>query len=126
MPASIEPTTYNNDDNAAFAWEYSPITEGVAIVDTSTAGTPSAELQGNIEGQYTVTLTVTDSASQIVSDSTIVKVALDKCAAAQLTAAWSGFNVFDIDDDCDVDLSDYAEMAVSWMDSIALDAPAAE
>ncbi len=80
---------------------------------------PAAELTANYPGEYTIQLAATDSAGQADSDTMVVNVAADACAAAQLSDSWVEFNYFDLDQNCVVNLSDFAEFAVSWLEDIS-------
>ena len=77
---------------------------------------PTAEFMTNYAGTYTVQLTATDAEDNVTSDALEIAVAEDACAAAQLALDWPGFNVHDVDQDCDVDLEDFAAFAAEWLD----------
>jgi len=77
---------------------------------------PTAELMTNYAGTYTVQLTATDAENNVTSDALEIAVAEDACAAAQLALDWPGFNIHDVDQDCDVDLEDFAAFAAEWLD----------
>ena len=56
-------------------------------------------------------------------DSGTLQVSLgeDACAAAQMVVPdWAGFNYYDRDQDCDVDIIDFSAFAVEWMDDRSL------
>ena len=61
-------------------------------------------------------LTATDADNSVTSDTLEIRVGKDACAAAQLVPGWTTFNYYDVDQDCDVDLSDFALLAAEWLD----------
>ncbi|MBN2512411.1 MAG: hypothetical protein JXB18_05685 [Sedimentisphaerales bacterium] len=77
---------------------------------------PTAEFTADYVGTYEVRLTATDSESNVTADTLQISVAEDACAAAQNAPGWAGFNFYDIDQDCDVDLMDFASFAAQWLD----------
>ena len=84
---------------------------------------PTAELDTNIAGEYTVQLTVTDLGGQSSSDTMIVNVEATACDAA--IAAGIPFNTYDVTgpegaSDCVVNLLDFADFAMVWMDDVSL------
>ena len=122
MPASIVPVEFTDLDPASFTWTLTPETEGMAVVDTSVdLANPTAEVTGDVPGTYTVTVVATDTASQTATDSMLVKIGADTCAAAQMTSAWGGFNSYDANEDCVVDLADYATFAKEWLKNVAIE-----
>lgn len=96
-----------------------PTWGGLATVTDTTnnasSAIQSATFNTNWPGSYLVRLSATDH-QQTGSDTLTVRVAADACAAAQLDPAWSGFNDYDADQDCDVDLSDFAVFGLQWLD----------
>ncbi len=48
-----------------------------------------------------------------------VNVMADACAAAQTTAEWAGFNYFDTDQNCVIDLNDFAGFAAGWLEDLS-------
>ena len=88
-----------------------------SVVDTTTDFyAPTAELTADYVGTYTVQLTAADSEDNETSDTVEVSVAEDACAAAQLGPEWDEFNYYDVDQDCDVDIEDFAALAAEWLD----------
>ena len=80
---------------------------------------PVAVFTTDTAGDYTLQLTATDGAGHSDSDTIVVRVAADTCAAAQLSSSWAGFNYFDIDNNCIVDLYDFAEFTSVWLENIS-------
>ena len=70
-------------------------------------------------GTYILKLTATD-ATGTVSDQKEIIVYADACEAAKATGEWTA-NYYDRDDDCDVDMADFAIFAAEWLNSTALD-----
>ena len=83
---------------------------------------PTAELTADTAGTYQVQLTAIDSEGSEDSDIVSISVAEDACQAAQNAPDWVDFNYFDTDQDCDVDLVDFAAFAGQWLDDINLTA----
>jgi hypothetical protein len=80
-------------------------------------------LTADTPGFYKVRLTVTDG-TNITRDIAEVAVFDNACAAAQFNwQTWAGFNGMDFDTDCDVDLTDFAALALQWLDDRSLQAP---
>lgn len=94
-----------------------PAWGGIATVTDTTVDllSPTAILETDWPGAYLVRLSASDL-SWTGSDTMTVRVAADACAAALLDPAWGGFNSYDADEDCDVDLSDFAALAQQWLD----------
>jgi hypothetical protein len=92
------------------------------VTDTTndpSSATQSATLETVWPGTYVVRLTAADN-SWTASDTLTVLVATDACAQAQANPAWTGFNRYDADEDCDVDLSDAAALAMQWLEDRSL------
>ncbi len=70
-------------------------------------------------GTYILKLTATD-ANGSVSDQKEITVYASACDAAKATGEWTA-NYYDRDDDCDVDMTDFAIFAAEWLNSTALD-----
>ena len=121
---SFVPTTYSafgGTDNITMDIEWGGYAIGwgpdMTVTNTTTnLATPTATLTTDTPGTYTVKLTAWDSIDQDGSDTMIVTVGADACAAAQLSSHWAGFNYYDTDEDCDVDLVDFSEFAKQWLD----------
>jgi hypothetical protein len=86
------------------------------LVNNPSAGTQSAKVTVPSAGVYEVKLTVADSTTPVEHIFT-VQVKANPCLAAQAASDWAGFNAFDTDDDCDVDLVDLAALAKQWLDN---------
>lgn len=102
----------------------------VTVTDaTSNPLAPTAAFFADYSGDYTVTLTVTDTdgsmGPQTDTATFVVRVAPDACTGA---AVWggAGFNVYDADEDCDVDMADFAAFAAQWLSDMSLTGPIAE
>ena len=97
-----------------------PTWGGLATMTDTTnnpsSSSQSATLDTDWPGEYIVTLSATDSAMQTDSDTLTVMVAVDACQAAQQSLSWQDFNATDFNDDCVVNLSDFALMASEWLD----------
>lgn len=125
VPVGIIPTEVTDTDIVSATWEIvsQPSDEGIVATISSTSTDPSAptaELVTNMTGNYVVKLTVTDSISQAVFDTMTVKVADDACAAAQLMSTWPGYNYFDINTDCLVNIDDFLLLAQSWLEDLKI------
>ncbi len=77
---------------------------------------PTADFTADYAGTYEVQLTATDSENNVTTGTLQISVAEDACAAAQNAPGWTGFNLYDTDQDCDVDLADFASFAAQWLD----------
>jgi len=86
---------------------------------------PTADFTTDTAGTYEITLTATDATELIGSDTLEIQVWSDACEAAQEAPSWTGFNIFDTDQNCVVDLIDYADFAAQWLADIRLTAPEA-
>jgi len=97
-----------------------------SVTKTSTDwANPTAEFTTDTVGTYEITLTATDATGLTGSDTLEIQVVADACEAAQLSASWTGFNVYDTDQNCVVDLIDYADFAAQWLADLRLTAPEA-
>lgn len=90
---------------------------------------PAATLVTNYAATYTVQLDSTDRGGsmgdQAAAPVTLtVRVVADACAAA--TAAGTAYNMHDADQDCDVDMADFAAFAAQWLSDISLTGPVVE
>ena len=70
----------------------------------------------SIAGDYTIELTATDAAAQSGSDTLLVRVGVDACEAAQLDPDWTGFDDYDINENCIIDVFDLTEFASKWLE----------
>ena len=120
LPASLTGIVDDSGDGdiVSVIWEIiSENAADAAVTDTTTdLLSPTATLTTEVAGEYTVQLSATDGASQTGSDTLVVTVAEDTCAAAQLSSTWSGFNAYDLSEDCVVNLGDFAIVASEWLD----------
>jgi hypothetical protein len=92
------------------------------VTDTTndaTSTTQSALLTTATSGAFLVRLSVFDGLNT-GSETMLVTVAADACLAAQRASNWPGFNYYDTDSDCDVDLVDFNAFAVEWLDEVSL------
>ena len=96
---------------------------GVATVTNTTSPdledrfSPTGELDTDWPAAYIVRLTATDNLAQEGSADMIVTVAANTCLAAQLSTPWTGFNTYDLDTNCVVDLKDFYLFASEWIDN---------
>ena len=87
-------------------------------VNDPTSASQSATMTSDWPGVYTVRLSATDGIGQVGFDDIIVGVAPDACIGAQWDAAnWPGFNEFDYNSDCLVNIEDMALFVVEWLDN---------
>ena len=71
---------------------------------------------GGVVGTYTITLTVTDENANETVDTADVAIYENACLAAQAADDWAGFSPYDFNEDCTVNLMDFAELASEWLD----------
>jgi hypothetical protein len=94
--------------------------EGAQVAKTSTDPlAPAGDFTTLSAGSYVLELSVTDNAGHNVTDTMTVNVMADACAAAQTTAEWAGFNYFDTDQNCVIDLNDFAGFAAGWLEDLS-------
>jgi hypothetical protein len=119
------PETFTEQSYSAFGTTVSilptwaGITEGATVADTTnnaSSASQTATFNAEWPGSYLVRLSATDNASQTGSDTLVVRVVADACAAAQLSTSWSGFSGGDFNEDCVVNLEDFASLAAQWLD----------
>ncbi len=79
----------------------------------------AATFTTNYAGDYELTCTVTDASGQSDSATVTVQVVEDACVAASMSSDWKGYNSYDIDENCVVDLSDFALFAAEWLEDMA-------
>ncbi len=70
-------------------------------------------------GWYLVRVTVTDGGTNSVSRDAAVQVFETTCDLAANEPGWLGYDPFDSDQDCDVDLVDFAAFAAKYLDDIS-------
>ncbi len=121
--AHEDTTSFTEQIYSAFGTTVSvlPTWGGYATV-TDTTNDPSSSSQTatlitDWPASYTVQLSATDNASQTGSNTMVVTVAANNCAAAQLSSSWTGFNSYDYNEDCAVDIDDLALFASEWLDN---------
>ena len=86
---------------------------------------PTASFTTNYPGTYVIELTATDDTvygPDALSDSATLEIVVadDACAAAQMSSSWDGFDYYDVDDNCVIDLFDFAEFSVKWLEDKSL------
>ena len=124
-----DPATFTSQAYDAFGtivtvtptWGYAAaiVTDTTADMLAPTATFDAIATPYDTTGTYTIELTATDGAAQSSSDTLIVRVSADACAAAGLVAGFE-LNPYDSDGDCDVDLVDFAAFAAQWLDNVNL------
>ena len=86
------------------------------ITNDPDSASQTATLDTDYPGEYLVQLSATDDASQTGLDTAVVKIAANVCLAAQESGSWNGFNTYDLDQDCDVDIDDLVTFVNQWLD----------
>ncbi len=81
---------------------------------------PNTTVTVSEAGTYVVKLTATDGYNPSVSAQKEIVVLEDACQAIKSTGTWAA-NYFDRNDDCVVDMADFAVFALDWLDSTVLD-----
>ncbi|MBN1844443.1 MAG: hypothetical protein JW810_02090, partial [Sedimentisphaerales bacterium] len=81
---------------------------------------PTADFTTDYAGTYVIQLEATDSEGSVGSDTLEVAVAEEPCTAAQMVSTWPGFNYYDRDEDCDVDMLDFVPFASQWLEDRSL------
>jgi hypothetical protein len=131
LPATVSAAVSDGDNNLVSASfevldddaEFPAGATYILAEDVSNLYAPSAELDTDTEGTYKIKLTVTDGSDNEVSAIAEIVVYDDACAAAQASGNWVGFNYYDRDTDCDVDLDDFVLFALEWLEDIGLYEP---
>ena len=117
--------------DAGVAWSITGTPEGAnaTVEKTSTLpeewANPTADFTTDTVGTYEITLRATDATELTGSDTLEIQVWSDACEAAQEAPSWTGFNIFDTDQNCVVDLIDYAAFAAQWLADLRLTTPEA-
>ncbi len=119
------PDTFTEQGYSAFGTTVSILPEwgGKEAMVTDTTNDPSSASQSatfstDWPGSYIVQLTAWDDAepAQTGSDTVAITAASNPCAAAQEAASWTGFSDYDSNEDCQVNLDDFANVASEWLD----------
>jgi len=84
---------------------------------------PTADFTTDTAGTYVIQLTATDTENPPASDTMEIFVGEDACEAAQEAPGWVEFNFYDRDQNCIVDLLDFAPFALEWLDNRNLPGP---
>jgi hypothetical protein len=114
------------DTDVVWSIKTSPPGSAATLTKTSTDwANPTADFTPDlsIAGDYTIELTATDAAAQPDYDTLVVQVADDACEAAQLDPNWTGFDDYDINENCIIDLPDLTNFASKWLDEFYLPGP---
>ncbi len=123
LPATLAATITDMDSNVASV-VFSCDDPNVILQNQNTdLYAPTIELDlipGGLEGDYVVTITVTDVHSNVAVDTADVDIFDNACEAAQFASGWHGFSGFDYDKNCKVDLGDLATFAQAWLDNRTL------
>lgn len=102
-----------------------------ALTQSTWGANPTAILTATEPGIYKVKLTVTDTAEGDFGPTTIEAIAqiivyADACEAKKASpGGWDG-NEYDFDDNCVVNLLDFAELAAAWLDDTSMKAQETE
>ena len=109
--------------NVSIVPEWSEVPMPVDMVNDPKLAAQAATLSSEHPVAVTVTIKATDSLGQAGSASIVVTIAADACAGAQLDKdGWSGFNTYDFNSDCLVNVEDLAVFAAGWLDDRNLSA----
>jgi hypothetical protein len=111
------------DTDVVWSIKTYPPNSAATLTKTSTDwANPTADFtpDSSIVGDYTIELTATDAAGQPDYDTLVVQVAADACEAAQLDPNWTGFDDYDINENCIIDLLDFTNFASKWLDEFYL------
>lgn len=92
------------------------------VTKTNMGLASTADFMTTVDGTYTLRLTAADDTTggnpipQVAWDTLDVQVVQDACTAAQMdTANWTGFMNGDINEDCNVNIEDLADLATEWL-----------
>ena len=113
------------DTDVVWSIKTSPPGSAATLTKTSTDwANPTANFtpDSGIVGDYTIELTATDAAAQPDYDTLVVQVAADRCDATWLADELS---IYDVNENCIIDLSDMAAFAAKWMSDMSLTGPLA-
>ena len=110
-----------NNDNIVWTIIDSPDPNANAgITDTTNDASSESQTAGfttDTVGIYVIELTATDTQAESASDTMQISVSATPCDAVQAAPNWPGFNVYDNDQDCDVDIVDFVAWLQSWLDN---------
>ncbi len=132
LPASLSAVVTDADGDLASAaftlltedYDYPNPGSYTLTPNVSDPYAPSCTFTADTPGYYKIKLTVSDGTNTVDGRA---EVAIyddpNACAAAQFGPSWGGFNGMDFDQDCDVDLSDFAAFALQWLDDTSLQEP---
>ena len=125
LSAALSAVVTDVDNNVvSVAWELvsGPAGATGTITPGGTLYAPTADFSdpSDPNGLYTIRLTVTDGDAQTAVREAQVQVYETACELAIVQG--EEFNFFDADDDCDIDLLDFAAVAAEWADDINTDA----
>ena len=123
LPAIMSATVTDVEGDLVSA-AFSATDPGVTLQneDVSDPYAPTVEVLTAQEGTYEITLTVTDAGANVTVGTAEVSVYDDACEAAQAASSWAGFDYFDYNLDCEVDLTDFSEFALQWLNDKSLKA----
>jgi hypothetical protein len=112
------------DADVTWSIKTSPPGSAAALTKTSSDwANPTADFTPDSAGDYTIELTAIDAAAQYGSDVLSVQVVADACQAAQLDPDWAGFDEYDVNENCIIDLPDFANFASKWLEEFYLTEP---
>ena len=113
------------DVDVAWSITGQPVGSNASVTKTSSDwANPTADFTTDSTGTYEITLTATDTTGLVGSDTLEIEVVADACEAAQLEPGFE-FNYYDSDQNCVIDLIDYAAFAAQWLEDLRLTAPVA-
>ena len=114
----MDATVVDDTPGLTYAWTLEPAGDPNVLFDSTTIEDPTLTI--NSTGIRTLTLTV-DDGQWIVSESAEVRVYENPCWAARVSPGYAGDPAGDIaNNNCTVNLEDFAALAATWMDDTAL------
>ena len=124
VPETFTPQAYaalGSTVTVSPSWGYiaATITDTTTDMLAPTATFDVTDTPNETTGTYTIELTAIDAGGQSDSDTMLIRLGADSCEAAKLTPDFE-LNYFDIDEDCDVDMFDFAAFADQWLDDLNL------
>jgi len=119
----LAPTVVDNDlSGLTYAWSAEPDTGVVFSDDEIEAPTVTITKAGGDAATVTLTLEVDDSVNPPVTDVMTIDVYDNNCLAAK-AAGLAETDAGDFDADCDTDIEDFVEMALTWLVDYELTEP---